>query len=74
MLNGASTNLGTMRWISRNNIFDLQGSGNLQNGEAFVTARRPKGLRRGLRYLVRLELKDSGSHVARSAYVRLRLR
>jgi hypothetical protein len=48
--------------------------GNLQNGEVFVTARRPKGLRRGRRYLVRLELRDSGGHVARSAYVRLRLR
>jgi hypothetical protein len=47
--------------------------GNFQGGEAFDAARRPKRLKRGKRYLVRLELRDAAGHVARSHYVPIRL-
>ncbi len=30
-LNGPATNFGTLHWISRNNVFDLQGSGRVEN-------------------------------------------
>jgi hypothetical protein len=46
---------------------------NFQGGEASAAARRPKRLKRGRRYLVRLELRDAAGHVARSGYVRIRL-
>ncbi len=47
--------------------------GNFQNGEAFDSTRRPKRLKRGRRYFVRLELRDAAGHVARSRYLRIRL-
>jgi hypothetical protein len=47
--------------------------GNFQSGKAFDSLRRPKRLRRGRRYLVQLELRDSAGHVARSRYVHIRL-
>jgi hypothetical protein len=47
--------------------------GNFQGGEAFDSARRPKRLERGKRYLVRLQLRDGAGHVARSHYVPIRL-
>ena len=47
--------------------------GNFQGREAFDSARRPKRLKRGERYLVRLELRDAVGHVARSRYLRIRL-
>ena len=47
--------------------------GSFQSGQAFDATRRPKRLKRGKRYLVRLELRDTAGHVARSHYVRLRL-
>jgi hypothetical protein len=47
--------------------------GSFQSGEAFDATRRPSRLKRGMRYLVRLELRDAAGHVARSRYVRIRL-
>jgi hypothetical protein len=47
--------------------------GSFQNGEAFDSARRPQRLRRGKRYVARLELRDAAGHVARSHYVPIRL-
>lgn len=47
--------------------------GSFQSGQAFDAVRRPKRLKRGVRYLVRLELRDAAGHVARSHYVRIRL-
>lgn len=47
--------------------------GDFQNGEAFVSARRPNRLRRGARYYARLELRDAVGHVTRSRFVRIRL-
>jgi hypothetical protein len=47
--------------------------GSFQGAQAFDATRRPKGLKRGMRYLVRLELRDAAGHVARSHYVRIRL-
>jgi hypothetical protein len=47
--------------------------GNFQGGEAFDSAGRPRRLKRGRRYFVRLELRDAAGHVARSGYVRIRL-
>jgi hypothetical protein len=47
--------------------------GNFQGGEAFDSVRRPKRLKRGRRYFVRLELRDAAGHVVRSRYLRIRL-
>jgi hypothetical protein len=47
--------------------------GNFQDGEAFDSTRRPRRLKRGRRYFVRLELRDAAGHVARSRYLRIRL-
>ena len=47
--------------------------GSFQDGEAFASAHRPRRLHRGLRYLVRLELRDAAGHVVRSHFVRIRL-
>jgi hypothetical protein len=47
--------------------------GSFQNGQAFDSTHRPKRLRRGKRYVVRLELRDAAGHVARSRYVHIRL-
>ena len=47
--------------------------GDVQAGESFASARRPKRLKRGRRYLVRLVLRDVAGHVARSRYARIRL-
>jgi hypothetical protein len=47
--------------------------GSFQNGEAFDSARRPKRLQRGKRYVVRLVLRDAAGHVARSRYLSIRL-
>jgi hypothetical protein len=47
--------------------------GSFQNGEAFDSARRPRRLPGGRRYLARLALRDAAGHVARSHYVRIRL-
>jgi hypothetical protein len=47
--------------------------GDFQGGEAFESAPRPKRLKRGRRYHVRLVLRDAAGHVARSRYVRIRL-
>jgi hypothetical protein len=47
--------------------------GNFQGNEAFASAARPKRLKRGRRYFVRLVLRDAAGHVARSRYVRIRL-
>ena len=48
-------------------------AGDFQNGEAFVSTRRPRKLRRGARYYARLELRDAAGHVAHSHVVRVRL-
>jgi hypothetical protein len=47
--------------------------GSFQGRAAFEATRRPKRLKRGKRYLVRLELRDAAGHVARWHYLRLRL-
>jgi hypothetical protein len=54
-------------------VFGSVDKGSFQGHEAFDAVRRPKGLKRGVRYLVRLELRDAAGHVARSDYVRIRL-
>jgi hypothetical protein len=48
-------------------------AGDLRQGEAFTSTRRPKRLRRGSRYYARLELRDAAGHVAKSHFVRIRL-
>jgi hypothetical protein len=47
--------------------------GDFQSREAFESVRRPKRLKRGRRYYVRLVLRDAAGHVARSRYTRIRL-
>jgi hypothetical protein len=47
--------------------------GDFQGGEAFESVGRPKRLKRGKRYYVRLVLRDAAGHVARSSYTRIRL-
>jgi hypothetical protein len=54
-------------------VFGRLDRGSFQSGQAFDAVRRPKRLKRGVRYLVRLELRDAAGHVARSRYVRIRL-
>jgi hypothetical protein len=54
-------------------VFGRLDKRSFQSHEAFDAVRRPKRLKRGLRYLVRLELRDDAGHVARSHYVRIRL-
>ena len=48
-------------------------AGDVKNGEAFVSVRRPKRLPRGARYYARLDLRDAAGHVAHSDIVRIRL-
>ena len=46
VMNGTLTNLGTLHWVSRNNSFDLQGSGRVENlglWEIFADPANPNG-------------------------------
>jgi len=46
VMNGALTNVGTLHWVSRNNTFDLQGSGRVENAglwEIFADPLNPGG-------------------------------
>lgn len=49
-------------------------AGRADEGRFFQTFRRPRKLRRGRRYYVRLKLRDRGGHVDRSGFRRLRVR